>query len=120
MDTKRQQQLSQDIQRVIGIGFSNEIRDILEGAFVTVADVKLTPDLMTARVYVTVFEKQKEEKVMKNLLEQSGRVRGLVGNQLRNKVRRIPELEFFLDHSLESVFEIEHLLKASIVNKEEE
>ncbi len=119
MESKRQQQLGQDIQRIIGRGFTNEVRDILQGAFVTVADVKLTPDLMTARVYITVFEKQKEDIVIDSLRSNSGRVRGLVGNQMRNKVRRIPEIEFFLDHSLEKVFEIEHLLKGTTRTEEE-
>jgi len=120
METKRQQQLAQDIQRVVGNGFSNEIKDLLVGAFATVADVKLTPDLMTATIYLTVFEKQKEETVINSLKENTSKVRRLVGNQLRNKVRRIPELEFFIDHSLEKVFEIETLLRDSKQNQEEE
>mgnify|MGYP000282612067 CR=1 FL=1 len=120
METKRQKQLGQDIQRILARAFTDELKDVLQGAFVTVADVKLTPDLMTARAYITVFEKQKERLVLSSMHENLSRLRGVVGNRLKNKVRRIPTIEVFLDHSLQKVFEIENLLKNGTGNNEEE
>ena len=110
METKRQKQLASDIQRIVGRAFQQDIREHLAGAFVTVSDVSITPDLLVARVRISVLQKEKEEKVLENLRENASAVRGVVGHQLQNKVRRIPEVEFYLDQSLEKVFEIERLL----------
>lgn len=113
METKRQKQLASDIQRVVSKSLQQEAREYLLGGFVTVSNVSLTPDLLVARVNISVLQKEKEEEVLNSLREHSNVVRGVVGHQLKNKVRRIPEIEFYLDQSLEKVFEIERLLRES-------
>lgn len=119
METKRQRQLSNDIQRIVAPAFNVELKPFLENAFVTVSDVRITPDLLVARIFISVLQKEKAEKVLENLLDNRSVLRGIVGNQLKNKVRRIPEIEFHLDESLEKVFEIEHLLRKTNIREEE-
>lgn len=120
MESKRQKQLASDIQRIIGKAFQQDLREHLKGAFVTVSNVSVTPDLLIARVNVSVLQKEKEKEVVESLQQNSNIARGVVGHQLQNKVRRIPEIEFYLDQSLEKVFEIEQLLKESKQESKEE
>lgn len=120
MQSKRQRQLASDIQRIVSTALQQELREYLEGAFVTVADVSLTQDLEVARVRISVLQEELQLKVIENLRENASRARGIVGAQMKNKVRRIPHIEFFVDESLEKVFEIERLLKESTPYKSEE
>lgn len=120
MESKRQKQLASDIQRIIGNAFQLDLREYLKGAFVTVSSVSVTPDLLLARVNISVLQKEKEEEVLTSLQENSSVARGIVGQQLKNKVRLIPVIEFYLDQSLEKVFEIEQLLKSSQLKTGEE
>ena len=67
METKRQKQLASDIQRIMGKALLQEMREYLKGAFVTVSNVSLTPDLLIARVNVSVLQKEQEKEVLESL-----------------------------------------------------
>lgn len=110
MESKRQKQLASDVQRIVGKALQQEAREYLNGAFVTVSNVSVTPDLLIARIHISVLQEEQRDAVLANLREHANVVRGVVGHQLQNKVRRIPEIEFYLDESLERVYEIERLL----------
>lgn len=110
MESKRQLQVASQIQRVISEILQQDARIHLEGAFVTVSGVKITPDLLTARIYISIFQAQDQEKVLDNLNQNIKSIRRVFGNKMRNKVRRIPELTFYRDDTLDEVFEIEQLL----------
>ena len=113
MESKRQLQVASQIQRIVGEILQQDARMLLEGAFVTVSGVKVTPDLLTARVFVSVLQPEKTEVVVNNLNANIGSIRRIVGNKMRNKVRRIPELSFLKDASLDEVYKIEALLNDS-------
>ena len=71
MESKRQKQLASDIQRIIGKAFQQDLREHLKGAFVTVSNVSVTPDLLIARVNVSVLQKEKEKEVVESLQQNS-------------------------------------------------
>ncbi len=120
MESIKQKQLASDIQRIMSQLLQQDFRDLLNGAFVTVSDVSMTPDLLIARIYISVLQEDQANKVLENLNENKSRIRGALGNQLRHKVRRIPEVTFYIDKSLDEVFQIERLLKEGEVNRESE
>lgn len=120
MESKRQQQLGSEIKRMISDLLRSDLSSMTHGAFVTISSVSLTQDLLLARILFSVLQKEKEQEVLANLRSENKYIRGLLGNKLKNKVRRIPEIEFYLDQSLEKVFEIEQLLKKTPTNSEEE
>ena len=82
-----------------------------DGALVSVSGVKISPDLSQAKVYVSIFPSSKSEAVMDIISEMSRSLRGELGRRVGKQLRIVPELQFFLDDSLDYVEHIEELLK---------
>ena len=81
------------------------------GAMVTVSEVRVSPDLSIAKVYVSIFPSSKQEEVMKILGDSGRALRGELGRQVAKQLRIVPELDFYLDTTLDYVEHIEELLK---------
>ena len=120
MASIRQQQLASSIQRSLGDLFIRQGSRYYGGAFVTVTRVSLTPDLSIARIYLSVYNVSNKQEIIDLLSENVKDIRYHIGNQIRNKVRRIPELEFYLDDTLDEVFHLEQLFEGLEIPKEEE
>ena len=82
-----------------------------DGALVSVSGVKISPDLSQAKIYVSIFPSSKSETVMEIIGDQSRSLRGELGRRVGKQLRIVPELQFFLDDSLDYVEHIEELLK---------
>ena len=82
-----------------------------DGALVSVSGVKISPDLSQAKVYVSIFPSSKAQTVMELIEAQSRALRGELGRRVGQQLRIVPELQFFLDDSLDYVEHIEELLK---------
>lgn len=111
MESVRQQQVAKLVQVAISDIFTNEARGLLSGAMVTVSIVRMTPDLLQARCYLGVFNSTSPFEILDNIHSNNKEIRRLLGNKLKHKVRRIPELEFFRDDTLEEVFKLEKIFK---------
>lgn len=90
--------------------FQRHARDICLGAMVTVTVVRVTPDLSLARVYLSVFAGPDKKEVLENVQHNGSRIRGEVGKRLKN-MKKIPNLSFHIDDSLDYALEIDQLLK---------
>lgn len=110
MDSIRQLQIAELIKQSVSDIFIREGRNYYGNAFVTITHVKVTPDLLLARIYLSVYNVANKQEVPVLVREHSGNIRHLLGNKIRHKVRRIPELEFYLDETLDEAFRIESLL----------
>ena len=86
-----------------------EITHILDSAMVTISGVRLTPDLFTARIYVSIYNHKNPDSILDALDKNNKFIRGLLGRKIRNKVRSIPQLEFFKDDTLEDVQNLERI-----------
>ena len=73
----------------------------------------MTPDLAIARVYLSLFGVKDRETVMEQIRSHAKEIRKHLGIKIKNQVRHIPDLEFFLDVSLDYAENIERLLKES-------
>ncbi|MCD7969485.1 MAG: 30S ribosome-binding factor RbfA [Alistipes sp.] len=111
METTRQQKVGRQIQKDISEIFIKEAAGIFAGAMVTVTAVRMTPDLGIARVYLSVFPFGRRDEVMKAVEQNSRTIRRALGVRVRNQLKLVPELEFFIDDSLEYIQNIENLLK---------
>ena len=111
MESIRQQQVAKLIQQSISDIFIKHGRDIYGRAFITLTKVYITPDLLLARVYLSVYNVTDKQQVIDTMSENVYFIKGKMGNQIRNKVRRIPELEFYLDETLEEVNRVEQLFE---------
>jgi ribosome-binding factor A len=77
--------------------------------FLTITNVKVSPDLRIAKVYISVFEKEKREFVLEKVKATAGFIRAELASRIR--IKFVPDLKFFIDDSLDYVEKIEGLLK---------
>ncbi|MNE63558.1 Ribosome-binding factor A [compost metagenome] len=78
---------------------------------VSISKVSVTPDLLEARIYLSLFKIEHPDVLMDEIKAKTSELRGALGNKLRHQLRRIPELQFFLDDTLDYVFKMEELFK---------
>lgn len=110
MSTVRQQKIERVIQEEISVVLQRDAREYGLGAMVTVTVVRITSDLSLARVYLSIFAGPPKEEVLENIQAKKSRIRGEVGKRLKN-MRKIPDLAFFIDDSLDYAEKIDQLLK---------
>lgn len=97
MDSKRQQKFARQIQKDLGDIFQRDLRSQFDNAFITVTDVKVTPDLGLARAYLSFMLAKDKQGTLEDVRGKTKTIRQLLANRIRHQVRVIPELQFFLD-----------------------
>ncbi|MFO7978238.1 MAG: 30S ribosome-binding factor RbfA [Bacteroidales bacterium] len=110
METERQQKISRLLQKDLGEILQIEGRNWFPGAMVTVTKVHIAPDLSSARVYLSIFGKD-ANAVLKAVEVHTKPIRKLLGMRIKNQVRIVPNLRFYIDDSLDYIENIENLLK---------
>jgi ribosome-binding factor A len=120
MESKRQQKLARLIQRDIGPLFQTDFRDLVGNAMVTVTKVMMSPDLKLAKVYLSFLGTQKEASVLADIVDHTPKIRYELGKKIRNQVRAIPELRFYLDDTSEYASHIHKVLKDLDIPKAED
>lgn len=111
MGSIRQSRIEGVIQEELSLFFQRHAREICLGAMVSVTIVRVTSDLSLARIYLSIFTGPEKGTVLKSIQENSKKIRGEVGNRLKN-MHRIPELVFYIDDSLDYAESIDTLLKS--------
>lgn len=107
---KRQKQVGTEISKVLNTIFLKMGINMQDGGMVSISSVKMTPDLLEARIYLSMFKVKDQEAVLEKMKEKSSEIRGELGNEMRHQLRIIPHLTFYLDDTLDYVFKIEQLL----------
>ena len=107
----RQQKVGRELQRDLAEIIRSKGMAAFGGAMVTVSEVRVSPDLSIAKVYVSIFPSDKQQEVMKLLEENNKALRGELGRRVAKQLRIVPELDFYLDATLDYVEHIEELLK---------
>ena len=110
-ESTRQQKVARQIQKDISNLFLKECAELVRGVIVSVTAVRVSPDLEYARIYLSIFPFDKHEEIMAKIQAESWKIRKLLGAKLRNQLRLVPEITFFLDDSLEYIENIDNLLK---------
>ena len=109
---KRQIQIAKVIKKEMIEIFAKEGYNIINNnGMVSVSDVRITPDLYEARIYLSFFQIADADEMLSTIKEKTSEWRGHLGNRLKNSLRRIPTLTFFKDDTLEHVFKMEELFK---------
>lgn len=111
MESKRQLQLARTIQLNLSEIFRKEGFNMYGRAMVTISQVRMTPDLQLARAYFSIYNVEDKQGILDNLRDNISPIRRMLGKRIRNKVRIIPDLEFYLDDSLDEVFKLEKLFE---------
>ncbi len=111
MASTRQQKISRLLQKEMGQIFQ-QMSPEFGGNMITVTVVRVSPDLAIAKVYLSIFPATDKEQVLETVRERTAAIRGQLGNLIRNQVRIIPALYFYLDDSLDYIENIDRLLKS--------
>lgn len=111
METTRQQKIARQIQKDIADIFQKEGAHIVRGSLVTVTAVRVSPDFAYAKIYVSIFPFERSAPTMREIEHNLWFLRRELGTRIRNQVKNIPEIQFFLDDSLEYIEHIDEALK---------
>ncbi len=110
-ESTRQQKIGRQLQRDLAEIIRSKGMAAFNGAMVTVSEVRVSPDLSVAKVFVSIFPSAKAEEVMKIIQDSVKQIRGELGRLVGKQLRIVPELVFMLDSSLDYVEHIDDLLK---------
>ncbi|MGZ3851279.1 MAG: 30S ribosome-binding factor RbfA [Flavisolibacter sp.] len=117
---KRQKQVSGLIQEEINIIFQRLGLNMIDGGMVSISSVKITPDLLEARIYMSVFNAKDNKLVLKKIEDRAWEIKKELAARIKHQLRRIPELKFFMDDTLDHVFKMEELFKQIKTNEGKE
>lgn len=106
----RTQQVARMIQKALGEIFLKETKNLFGAVFITVTHVEVSLDLGIAKVYLSVMGTQDKEKILTKVEQRKNKMRGLLGHRIGKKLRKVPELRFYLDDSVEYASRIDQLL----------
>lgn len=110
MESKRQSKISKLLQRDLGEIFQRESVSLFKGAMITVTKVSVTKDLSIAKIYLSLFATKDKENLMGTIRSNTSEIRRQLGNKVKNQLKKVPELQFFEDDSLDYIENIENLL----------
>ncbi len=109
MEGKRQAKIARLIQKELSEIFRRQTASV-SGVLITVSTVRVSPDLSIAKAYLSVFPSDKAQEVVDNINRQSKTVRYELAQAVKQVLRKCPDLQFYLDDSLDYVENIDRLL----------
>lgn len=110
-ENKRQKQVGKLLRQELSDIFLREGLNILKGGMISIAGVQVTPDLLEARIYLSFFQLPDKEALLERIRERNWEFRKQLASRVKHQLRRVPELQFYLDDTLDQVFRMEELFK---------
>ncbi len=110
VESTRQQKIAKQIQRDIADILQKEYREQFKGILLTVTAVRVSPDFGYAKIYVSVFPFDRNEMVIEVLKHNNWAIRKALGAKIKHQIKSIPEIDFFLDDSLEYIENIDRAI----------
>ncbi len=110
-ESKRQKQIGGLLNEELNDIFRRMGLNMLDNGMVSITSVRITPDLLEARVYLSLFQVKDPAAAMKKIEDRSWEIKRELAGRVKQQLRRIPELKFFQDDSLDHVFKMEELFK---------
>ena len=119
-ESKRQKQIGNLLQQEMSDVFQREGLNVVNGGMISISKVRVTPDLMEARFYLSFYRIPEPEKMLKYVREQDWNLRKQLAARIKNQVRKIPVLSYYWDDTLDYVFKMDEIFKDLDIPKEEE
>ncbi len=108
---KRQRQVAGALQEELNDIFRHLNLAMIDGGMVSISSVKVTPDLLEARIYLSLFQVKDSQAVMKMIESRAWEIKKELADRVKHQLRRIPVLHFYLDDTLDYVFKMEEIFK---------
>lgn len=109
MESKRQAKIARLLQKELSEIFRRQTA-ALGGVIVSVSAVRISPDLSIAKAYLSIFPSGKAQEILGNIQKQSKTVRYELAQMVKQVLRKCPDLQFYLDDSLDYIENIDRLL----------
>lgn len=116
----RLEKIGNEITKELAPILDEATRQLLPGQMVTIMEVKVTPDLGLAKIYLSVFNSKDKQASMDIIEENSPAIRKYLAGEMRHVLRKVPELKFFLDETIDQAQKIEDLLSKIRKNDEDD
>ncbi|MEA2107232.1 MAG: 30S ribosome-binding factor RbfA [Bacteroidota bacterium] len=110
MSSNRQQKIERLLQKDLGDIFQKGTTSLFKGKMVTVTTVRVSPDLSIAKVYLSLFPVDNKNEFIHYINDIENQIRFELGKRVRHQLRKVPELKFFVDDSLDYIENIDKLL----------
>ena len=112
MASIRQQKMASLLQRELAIIFQAESKTLFHGAFITVTMVRVTSDMSLAKVYLSMFGVEDKKSFLEEIQALKGKIKGILGRKMSQQIRKMPDINFYIDDSLDYAEGIDNLLDA--------
>lgn len=110
METKRQRQTAEVIKRHFSVVLQQEGGYIFgHQALVTVTNVKMTPDMSMAKIYLSIYNTEDKQSIILLMNDSHHRLKTSLYHRIRKHVRRMPAINFYIDETLDEMFRIQSL-----------
>ncbi len=110
-ENRRQKQVGEELKKAMSKIFQRKGHRMYGKALVTITKVYVTKDFSIARFYLSIYNVPDKSTILDNIKANSKALRKLLAQKIRHQIRRIPEVEFYLDDSLDKVFRLEKIFK---------
>lgn len=108
---KRQKQIAGLLNEEMNLIFQKLGLSMIDGGMVSISSVKVTPDLLEARFYLSLFQVRDTGAALKKIEERHHEIKKELAGRVRHQLRSIPVLKFFKDDTLDHVFKMEEIFK---------
>ncbi|MDE3236240.1 MAG: ribosome-binding factor A [Bacteroidota bacterium] len=108
---KRQKQVAAVLQEELNEIFRRLGLTMIDGGMVSISSVKVTPDLLEARIYLSLFKVENPNAAMKIIEDKAWEIKKHLADKVKHQLRRIPVLQYYMDDTLDYVFKMEELFK---------
>lgn len=110
MESTRLHKIERLLQKELGDIFQKQTQ-AMHGVLVSVSVVRVSPDLSVAKAYLSIFPSNKSKELIEAIRANTKAIRYDLGQRVRTQLRKIPELSFFIDDSLDYIEHIDKLLR---------
>lgn len=111
VEGKRQKQVAAVMQEEMNTIFRKLGLNMMMGGMVSIANIKVTPDLLEARIYLSFFKVEDNTKALEAIEKRAWEIKKELSSRVGNQLRRMPVIHYFIDDTLEYVFKMEDLFK---------
>lgn len=116
METNRQKKIAGVLQKDLVDVLQSAARDGMKGVLISVTKVHVTTDLSQAKVYLSVFPNDKRDELLDGIKSNTTIIRHELAQRTRNQLRRVPDLLFYIDDSLDYIENIDNSLRGKDAN----
>jgi ribosome-binding factor A len=111
MESTRQKKVARLVQKELAEIILHHSGEFAPGKMISVTTVRVSPDLSLAKTWISIFPSDKSGEILEGLRSRVPRIRYELGQKVRNQLRIVPEIAFFIDDSNDYIDKISNLLK---------